>query len=125
VVTEIGWEGSMRRKALDTWYLTEAGRWDDLIEQVLAAPPPYRADPGHPVYVIHAGDRAVLIGEQDLTGPLADLVTTVLETGGPPLSEPAPFWPRTGPTPGQSPCHAPSPPVREAQLGTMPPSARA
>ena len=93
MVTEIGWEGRMRRKALDTWYLTDAGRWDDLIEQVLTAPPPYRADPGHPVYVIHAGDRAVLIGEQDLTGPLADLVTTVLETGGPPLANRRPLRP--------------------------------
>jgi hypothetical protein len=83
VVTEIGWDGSMRRRALDTSGLTEAGRWETLIEQVLAFPPPYRAAPGSPVYVIHAGDRAVLAGEQDLTGPLRDLVTTILAAGGP------------------------------------------
>jgi len=86
VVTEIGWEGRMRRKALDTSGLTDAGRWENLIEQVLASPPPYKAAPGRPVYVIHAGNRAVLVGEQDLTGPLADLVETILETGGPPLA---------------------------------------
>jgi hypothetical protein len=84
VVTEIGWDGSMRRRALDTSGLTDAGRWDNLIEQVLAFPPLYRAAPGSPVYVIHAGDRAVLVGEQDLTGPLRDLVTTILAAGDPP-----------------------------------------
>jgi hypothetical protein len=42
------------------------------------------------VYVIHSGDRAVLVGEQDLTGPLAGLVKTILETGEPLLAaEPA------------------------------------
>jgi hypothetical protein len=84
VVTEIGWDGSMRRRALDISGLTDAGRWENLIEQVLAFPPPYRAAPGSPVYVIHAGDRAVLVGEQDLTGPLRDLVTTILAAGDPP-----------------------------------------
>jgi hypothetical protein len=68
----------MRRRALDTGGLTEAGRWETLIEQVLAFPPPCRAAPGSPVYVIHAADRAVLVGEQDLTGPLRDLVMTIL-----------------------------------------------
>jgi hypothetical protein len=34
--------------------------------------------------VIHAGDRAVLVGEQDLTGTLAGLVEAILETGEPP-----------------------------------------
>ena len=86
VVTEIGWEGRMRRRALDTSGLTDAGRWENLIEQVLASPPPYRAAPGRPVYVIHAGDRAVLVAEQDLTGPLAGLVKTILETGERPLA---------------------------------------
>jgi hypothetical protein len=52
--------------------------------RVLAFPPLYRAAPGSPVYVIHAGDRAVLVGEQDLTGLLRDLVTTILAAGDPP-----------------------------------------
>jgi hypothetical protein len=73
----------MRRRALDTCGLTEAGRWENLIEQVLAFPPPYRAAPGSPVYVVHAGDRGVLVGGQDLAGSLRDLVTTILAAGGP------------------------------------------
>src|SRR5690242_14243372 len=47
----------------------------NLIEQVLAIPPPYRATPGRPVYVIHASDRAVLMGEENLIGSLQLLVT--------------------------------------------------
>jgi hypothetical protein len=76
----------MRRRALDTSGLAEAGRWEDLVEQVLTCPPPYKAAPGRPVYVIYAGERAVLVAERDLTGPLAELVETILETGGPPLA---------------------------------------
>jgi hypothetical protein len=86
VVTEIGWDGSIRRRALDTSGLTDPGRWENLLEQVLAFPPPYRAAPDSSVYVIHAGDRAVLVGEQDLTGPLHDLVTTILAAGEPTLA---------------------------------------
>jgi hypothetical protein len=83
VVTEIGWDGSIRRRVLDTWCLAGADRWESLLGQVLAVPPPYRAAPGRPVYVIHAGDRAVLAGEQDLAGPLRHLVTTILADGDP------------------------------------------
>jgi hypothetical protein len=36
VVTEIRWDGNMRRRALDTAGLTGADRWDNIIEQVLA-----------------------------------------------------------------------------------------
>lgn len=82
-VTEIGWEGSIRRRVLDTWQLADSDRWDILIEQVLASPPPYRAAPGRPVFVIHAGDRAVLVSEQDLTGPLQALVRMILAGGDP------------------------------------------
>ena len=77
-VTEIGRDGSISRRVLDTWQLTDADRWDLLIEQVLAFPPPYRAALGSSIYVIHAGDRAVLVAEQDLTGPLQALVRMIL-----------------------------------------------
>jgi hypothetical protein len=80
-VTEIGREGSVRRRALDTWCLTGADRWEFLVGQVLTLPPPYRAVPGRSVYVIHAGDRAVLVGEQALTGPLRELVAMILAVG--------------------------------------------
>ena len=77
-VTEIGWDGSISRRVLDTWQLTDADRWETLIEQVLAFPPPYRAARGSSIYVIHSGDRAVLVGEQDLAGPLQALVKMIL-----------------------------------------------
>ena len=77
-VTEIGWDGSISRRVLDTWQLTNPDRWETLIEQVLASPPPYRAAPGSSIYVIHSGDRAVLVSEQDLTGPLQALVRMIL-----------------------------------------------
>jgi hypothetical protein len=81
VVTEIAWDGSIRRGAIDTAALTDAGRWESLIEQVLAVPPPYRAAPDRSVYVIHAGERAVLLGEENLIGSLQELVTAVLAAG--------------------------------------------
>jgi hypothetical protein len=83
VVTQIAWDGSLHRQVLDTAGLPDAGRWETLIEQMLAAPPPYRAAPGRPVYVIRAGDRAIVAGEDNLTGPLRDLVTAILEGGSP------------------------------------------
>ncbi len=82
-VTEIGGDGTIRRRALDTWCLAGAGRWEYIIGQVLALPPAYQATPGRPVYIIHTSDRAVLIGEEDLTGPPRDLVITILATGDP------------------------------------------
>ena len=82
-VTEIGRDGSIRRRVLDTWQLPDADRWEILIEQLLASPPPYRAALGSSVYVIHSHDRAVLIGEHDLAGPLQALVRMILAGGDP------------------------------------------
>jgi hypothetical protein len=90
VVTEISWDGNIRRSALETVGLPDAGRWEHLIEQVLASPPLYRATPGSPVYVIHASDpsdRAVLVSEENLIGSLHELVRTILQTSGPSGSE--------------------------------------
>jgi hypothetical protein len=84
VVTEIAWDGRLRRRALDTSGLTGPRRWDELLEQVLSVPPAYRATPGRPVYVLRAGDRAVVVSEENLIGSLQDLVTTALDTGEPP-----------------------------------------
>jgi hypothetical protein len=80
-VTEIGWDGSISRWVLDTWQLADADRWEILINKVLVCPPPYRAALGRPVYVIHSDDRAVLVAEQDLTGPLQALVRMILAGG--------------------------------------------
>jgi hypothetical protein len=82
-VTEVSWDGMIRRRALDTWCLADADRWECIIGQVLTLPPAYRATPGRPVYIIHTRDRAVLVGEEDVTGLLRDLVVTILATGDP------------------------------------------
>jgi hypothetical protein len=84
MITEVGWDGSIRRSALETAGLPDAGRWEYLIEQVLAVPPRYQASPGSPVYVIHAGARAVLVGEQNLAGPLYELVSIIQQGAFPP-----------------------------------------
>jgi len=83
VITEIAWDGSIRRRALDTGSLTGPGRCESLFGQVLAIRPPSRAAPGRPVYVLHAGGRAVVMGEDNLIGSLRLLVTTVLAAGDP------------------------------------------
>jgi hypothetical protein len=83
VVTEVGWDGSIRRSALETASLPDTGRWEHLIERVLAAPPRYRATPGRPVYVIHAAGRAILVGEDNLAGGLRELVRAILQVGSP------------------------------------------
>jgi hypothetical protein len=83
VVTEIGWDGRIRRRLFDFSGLSDAAVWEDLISQVLAAPPPYQPVLGSSVYQVAVGSSAVLIGERDLTGPLRDLVTAVLASGDP------------------------------------------
>ena len=80
-VTEIGWDGSISRRVLDTWQLPDANRWEILIEQLLSSPPPYRAAKGSSIYVIHSDGRAVLVAEHDLTGPLQALVRMILAGG--------------------------------------------
>ncbi len=82
-VTEIGWDGTISRRVLDTWQLPGADRWETLIQQILASPPQYRAAPGRSIYVIHSGHRAVLVAEHDLTGPLEALVRMTLAGGDP------------------------------------------
>jgi hypothetical protein len=83
VITEIAWDGSIRRRALDTGSLPDPGRCESLLGHVLAISPPYRAAPGRPVYVLHADDRAVVMGEDNLIGSLRQLVTTVMAAGDP------------------------------------------
>jgi len=56
---------------------------EQIIGQVVTSPPAYQATPGRPVYIIHTRARAVLIGEEDLTGPLRDLAMIILATDDP------------------------------------------
>jgi hypothetical protein len=79
VVTKVAGDGSIRRGVLDTAARSDAGKWEDLIEQAaLAVPPPYRPVRGRPIYEIRAGDAAVWVAEGELAGPLRELVMTAL-----------------------------------------------
>jgi hypothetical protein len=81
VVTRIEWDGSMRRRVVDTAGRGDAPQWEDLIARALAVMPPYRPAPGGPVYHLRVDEGAVLVAEHDLSGPLSDLVTAVLAIG--------------------------------------------
>ena len=72
-----GWQHSPR--VLDTAARSDAGKWEELIEQAaLAVPPPYRPARGRPIYEIRAGDATVWVAEGELAGPLRELVMTAL-----------------------------------------------
>src|SRR5215813_5569576 len=81
VVTRIDWDGTMRRRVVDTAGRSDAGRWEELIARALAVRPPYRPAPGGPVYHLRVDNGAVLVAEHDLSGALSDLVTAVLAIG--------------------------------------------
>jgi hypothetical protein len=72
----------MRRARVET-----AGRVDaDWREQLAASahlevPPPYRPEPGQPVYEVRAGEHVAVVAEQDLAGPLRELLTAVIAEG--------------------------------------------
>ena len=84
VVTLIGPDGTMRRRMVDTAACSDTGLWEELLARALAALPPYRAVPGGAVCHLQVDDQVVLVAEQDLSGPLYDLVTAVLAIGDPP-----------------------------------------
>ena len=84
VVTLIGPDGTMRRRMVDTAASSDTGPWEELLARALAALPPYRAVPGGVVYHLRVDDQVVLVAEQDLSGPLSNLVTAVLAIGEPP-----------------------------------------
>lgn len=80
-VIRIAQDGGIRRQMIDTSGRSDADRWEELISQVPAFPPPYRAAPGDTVYQISVGERTVMVAEDDLTGPLRELVMAVLAEG--------------------------------------------
>jgi hypothetical protein len=73
----------MRRRMLDTDGRSDSGRWEELVSRAPAVPPPYRAAPGDTVYQISVGEQTVMLTEDDLTGPLQELVMAVLAEGDP------------------------------------------
>ena len=80
-VTQVEWDGAMRRRRLDTAGDGDAGRWQELVARAQGCPIPYRPVPGNPIYYLRLDDRDFLIDDHDLTGPLLDLVTAVLAWG--------------------------------------------
>jgi hypothetical protein len=81
-VTRILGDGSIRRARVEPDERSDAARWRELLSRAnLDLPPPYRPDPGRPVYQVSAGDRSIQVAERGLVGPLRDLVAAVLAEG--------------------------------------------
>ena len=84
IVTELAPDGRVRRAMVTTGGPADAGDWEDLIiRAALGFPPPYRPEPGRPVYHVHSGDILFLVSESNLVGPLRELVAAVLTSGVP------------------------------------------
>ena len=81
-VTAIGADGTVLQAVVETTGRVDAGWWEQLAASAhLEVPPPYRPVPGQPVYEVRAGEHVAMVAEQDLAGPLRELVTAVLAEG--------------------------------------------
>lgn len=81
-VTRILGDGSIRRARIEPEERQDAARWRDLVSRAnLDLPPPYRPDPGRPVYQVSDGEHSIQVAERGLVGPLRDLVAAVLAEG--------------------------------------------
>jgi hypothetical protein len=81
VVTQIGSDGTLKRRMVDTAGRSDAFQWEELAARARAVPLPYRPAPGGAIYHLRADDWDVMVAEHDLAGPLLDLVTAVLAEG--------------------------------------------
>ena len=81
VVSQIDADGTMWRRMVETAGRSDADLWQELIARAFAVPLPYRPVPGGPIYHFQMDDRDVMVAEDDLAGPLFDLVTAVLAKG--------------------------------------------
>ena len=81
-VTAIGADGTVRQAIVETTGRADADWWEHLAASAhLEVPPPYRPEPGEPVYEIRAGEHVALVAERELAGPLRELVTAALAEG--------------------------------------------
>jgi hypothetical protein len=81
-VTRILGDGSISRARIEPEERPDGARWRELVSRAnLNLPPPYRPDPGSPVYQVSAGEHSIQVAERGLVGPLRDLVAAVLAEG--------------------------------------------
>ena len=81
-VTAIGADGTVLQAMVETTGRADADWWEELAASAhLEVPPPYRPEPGQPVYQVRAGEFVAQVAQQDLAGPLRELVTAVLAEG--------------------------------------------
>jgi hypothetical protein len=71
----------MQRRLVDTARCGDCLHWERLAGRALEFPPPYNPVPGLPVYHVSVGDQVILVADQDLSGPLLNLVTAVMALG--------------------------------------------
>ena len=71
----------MQRRMVDTARQGERRLWEDLAARAVGVPVPYRPAPGVAVYHIRVDDYVVVAAEDDLAGPLLDLVTAEMALG--------------------------------------------
>lgn len=84
MVTRIAGDGRLLHRLVDTATSSNPSRWDSLVDEAaLADPPPYHPVPGVPVYLINTGEKPVLVTQNNLTGPVGELVSAVLAEGDP------------------------------------------
>lgn len=84
MVTRIAGDGRLMHRLVDTATRGDSDRWESLVHQAaLAYPPPYEPVPDIPVYLINTGEQPVLVTQNNLTGPMEELVSAVLAEGEP------------------------------------------
>jgi hypothetical protein len=82
VATRIEPGGTVQRRIVDTAQQSDRRLWEDLVSRAVGVSVPYRPAPGIAVYHIRVDDYVVMAAEDDLAGPLLDLVTAVMAMGG-------------------------------------------
>ncbi len=80
-MTRIEWDGTMRRRMVDTARRGDGPQWEDLAARALTIVPPYRPVPRLPVYHVRVDQIVVQAAEHDLTAALLDLMTAVPALG--------------------------------------------
>ena len=82
MATQIVCNGAVQRRMVDTARGSGGPQWEDLAARALAVLPPYHPALGTAIYHVSLDDgTAVLVADDDLRGPLLDLVTAVLAIG--------------------------------------------